>query len=63
MDESLKNELHEVKSLMPLCIECDCESCRLNPRGVCLAPLLTGKAPNWDDHDGCHDYVYLKEQA
>lgn len=38
-------------------IECDSETCRLNPHGICLAPLLTENPPRWNDHDGCLDYI------
>ena len=41
-------------------IECDCESCLMNPHGVCLAPLFTSRFPNWDTPDGCTDFV-MKE--
>ena len=33
-------------------IECDCESCLMNPHGICLAPLFTDRFPNWDTPDG-----------
>lgn len=36
-------------------IMCDSETCIFNPKGICLAPLITGHSPNLDD-DGCYDY-------
>ena len=38
-------------------IVCDSETCRLNPKGICLAPLLTGKPPTITEDEGCLDYI------
>lgn len=38
-----------------LCIECCSETCVFNPKGICMAPFLTGKAPGVND-DGCTDF-------
>lgn len=38
-----------------LCTECDSETCVFNPRGICMAPFLTGRKPGVHD-DGCTDY-------
>lgn len=44
------------------CFECDNSTCRLNPDGICLAPLLTGKSPFHNgDLDDCQDYVPLED--
>lgn len=40
------------------CFECDNSTCRLNPDGICLAPLLTGKSPFHNGNlDDCREYV------
>lgn len=33
-----------------LCTECNSETCVFNPKGICMAPFLTGKKPGI--HDG-----------
>ena len=38
-------------------IECDAETCRLSPNGVCLAPAFTGKDYPAVTEDGCEDYI------
>ena len=38
-------------------ILCDNPSCKLNPSGLCLAPLLTGQPPDIDHPNGCPDYI------
>lgn len=43
------------------CIVCDAETCMMNPHGICLAPLLTGKKPVITDDEGCKDYVPADE--
>jgi len=50
-------EARRLYGLKKLCTECDSESCVFNPRGVCLAPFVTGHAPALCD-DGCGDYCY-----
>lgn len=38
-----------------LCTECNSETCIFNPKGICMAPFLTGKAPSIND-EGCTDF-------
>ncbi len=55
--EAYVPEARRLYGLKKLCTECDSESCVFNPRGVCLAPFVTGHAPALCD-DGCGDYCY-----
>lgn len=41
-----------------MCTECDSGHCIFNPEGVCLFPLLYGKAPMLTEEDGCLSSVY-----
>lgn len=41
-----------------MCEECDSEHCIFNPEGVCLFPMLYGKAPMLTEEDGCLSSVY-----
>lgn len=41
-----------------LCEECSSGLCIFNPEGVCLFPLLYGKAPMLTEEDGCLSSVY-----
>ncbi len=43
-----------------LCTECDSETCLFNPKGICMVPFITGKAPGVHD-DGCTDYRCREE--
>ena len=41
-------------------VECDAETCRLSPNGVCLAPAFTGKDYPAVTKEGCEDYVAIE---
>ena len=56
---SLKNMAPLVR-LKNLCCECDSETCLFNPKGICMAPFVTDRAPEIND-DGCADYRYKEE--
>lgn len=47
----------------PLCFACDCQTCALNPEGVCMYPILHGKAPDLAAPDGCTGYVEKREEG
>lgn len=57
---------YSLKSMAPLvrlkslCCECDSETCLFNPKGICMAPFVTDRAPGIND-DGCADYHYKGE--
>lgn len=53
---SLKNMAPLVRA-QSLCCECDSESCVFNPKGICMAPFIIGRAPSLSD-DGCADFCY-----
>lgn len=53
-------EARRLYGLKKLCTECDAEHCIFNPKGVCLAPYVTGRAPELHD-DGCLDFCGKKE--
>lgn len=53
---SLKNMAPLVRA-QSLCCECDCETCVFNPKGICMAPFIIGRAPSLSD-DGCADFCY-----
>lgn len=57
-EETVNHEAAHLLRALGKCIVCDCESCFFNPRGVCLAPMMTGKKPAWDTDDGCLDYMW-----
>lgn len=57
-DKDVNREASNLLRALGKCIVCDCESCFFNPRGVCLAPMMTGKKPAWDTDDGCLDYMW-----
>lgn len=58
---------YSLKSMAPLvrlkslCCECDSETCLFNPKGICMAPFVTDRAPEIND-DGCTDYRYKEEE-
>lgn len=58
---------YSLKSMAPLvrlkslCCECDSETCLFNPKGICMAPFVTDRAPEIND-DGCADYRYKEEE-
>lgn len=43
-----------------LCFECDCETCALNPDGICMHPVLYGGAPDLGE-DGCSGFLLREE--
>lgn len=54
-----------VKKLLdhqPKCFECDSETCAFNPEGVCMYPVVYGKAPNLETFDGCSGWVEKREE-
>lgn len=53
---SFKNMAPLVRA-QSLCCECDGESCVFNPKGICMAPFIIGRAPSLSD-DGCADFCY-----
>lgn len=53
---SLKNMAPLVRA-QSLCCECDSETCVFNPKGICMAPFIIGRAPSLSD-DGCSDFCY-----
>ncbi len=53
-------EARRLYGLKKLCTECDSDSCIFNPKGVCLAPFITGQAPRLHD-EGCLDFCYKEE--
>ena len=53
---SLKNMALLVRA-QSLCCECDSETCVFNPKGICMAPFIIGRAPSLSD-DGCSDFCY-----
>lgn len=53
-------ETRRLYGLKKLCTECDAERCIFNPKGVCLAPYVTGRAPGLHD-DGCLDFCGKEE--
>lgn len=53
---SLKNMAPLVRA-QSLCCECDSETCVFNPKGICMAPFIIGRAPSLSD-DGCADFCY-----
>lgn len=56
--EDYVSETKRLYAIKQLCIECDAEQCVFNPKGICLAPFVTGREPKWDDHVGCKDFCY-----
>ena len=44
----------------PAEVACDAETCLFNPRGVCLAPVVTGHPPQITE-DGCDDWREKEE--
>ncbi len=58
--EDYATEARRLYGLKELCTECDSENCVFNPKGVCLAPFVTGKAPRLYD-EGCLDFCYKEE--
>ena len=60
-DKETNEEAAAILKNFGKCIMCDAETCLMNPRGVCLAPLLTGKKPVITDDEGCKDYVPADE--
>lgn len=55
---------NEIKQICCDTIQCDSEICCLNPKGICLAPLLTGHFPKWYSDGGCSDCIpKSKEKA
>lgn len=53
---SLKNAASLIRA-QNLCCECDSETCVFNPKGICMAPFIIGRAPSLSD-DGCADFRY-----
>lgn len=54
-----------VKKLLerhPMCFECMSETCAFNPEGVCMYPVVYGKAPDLESADGCSGWVAKREE-
>ena len=43
-----------------LCKECMSETCIFNPEGVCMFPMVSGRAPELNDN-GCDDWQCKEE--